>query len=709
MRTAKLPCLPLRNCGDDGLQRPTSVTSPARSPQPEQRFADDGLGRRTSRALGAAIWLTAWASGAATTAVPGGVQVTDDRLVATQEWGGETTAYGLYADGRRRTEKRFANAWPVDVETTAGATKEWRYEYQHGLGALTGLVDVGGSETTTYEVDEEGRTTKQTEGGVSTAYGFDTDGRLVSATRPGLTAAYEYDALGLRRRATVTTTPPTGPPSSSTRSWVWGDADGEEEVGEEDADGVQLTARVAGFVVGQGVYRFQHDGLGSVIRQTSAGLDATAQYTAFGTRSGSVPTAVGFTGHRVEEALGLSYAEQRWLDSRTGLFRTVDPVFGDIHRPESLMTWGYANGNPMRFVDLDGREISEDPLQVFAEGLSDMFQVLIGGKTVNPCAGTGETGAGCRGVWAPPKAMPGGLVGGALREASLRELPVEKDATEASRAGMEVGGGLVPLVGPAQRMATGETVTGQPLEWTDPHAPFGLGDRTIAAIEFVADAAPIVAEAVEAEKALRLEISTAKVIKPRLRSKLPAKPSLLERLDAWVSEAMPQPVVQGAGAGGPGVSMRPEPPEPANVVFTKGNGKAEAAAPTPSDVKSTSQSGSGKSQAGVNGGAKAASAVAAPAKSGETTATKAGKAAHKNYGTALGGQYETEVTLPSGKRADAVHKTLPEVRELKPDNPRAIRKGQKQVDAYAKELEANDPLKRAWRGVVDTYTPPKKP
>jgi hypothetical protein len=94
---------------------------------------------------------------------------------------------------------------------------------------------------------------------------------------------------------------------------------------------------------------------------------------------------------------------------------------------------------------------------------------------------------------------------------------------------------------------------------------------------------------------------------------------------------------------------------------------------------------------------------------GETAATKAGRAAHKNYGTALGGEYETEVTLPSGKRVDAVHETLPEVRELKPDNPRAVQRGQKQVDAYARELESMDPQGRTWTGTVDTYQAPKKP
>lgn len=46
-----------------------------------------------------------------------------------------------------------------------------------------------------------------------------------------------------------------------------------------------------------------------------------------------------------------------------------------------------------------------------------------------------------------------------------------------------------------------------------------------------------------------------------------------------------------------------------------------------------------------------------------------------------------EFTLPSGRRADAVNLRMREVVELKPNNPRAIAGGQRQLEAYARELE----------------------
>jgi hypothetical protein len=58
--------------------------------------------------------------------------------------------------------------------------------------------------------------------------------------------------------------------------------------------------------------------------------------------------------------------------------------------------------------------------------------------------------------------------------------------------------------------------------------------------------------------------------------------------------------------------------------------------------------------------------------------------------------------LPSGKRPDAINYDKRNVRELKPDNPRAIRLGQKQVEGYRQELEQDG---STWTSNVDTYQP----
>ena len=93
--------------------------------------------------------------------------------------------------------------------------------------------------------------------------------------------------------------------------------------------------------------------------------------------------------------------------------------------------------------------------------------------------------------------------------------------------------------------------------------------------------------------------------------------------------------------------------------------------------------------------------LAKSATSGENEYAKAGREAHKNHDPGPG--YEKEVTLPSGRRADVVNQKKATVRELKPNNPRAIRKGQRQVEKSRQELQRSDPKQRVWKGRVDTY------
>jgi hypothetical protein len=91
------------------------------------------------------------------------------------------------------------------------------------------------------------------------------------------------------------------------------------------------------------------------------------------------------------------------------------------------------------------------------------------------------------------------------------------------------------------------------------------------------------------------------------------------------------------------------------------------------------------------------------AKNGETAATKAGREAHKSYEPGPG--FQKEVELPSGKRADAVNFETKTVKELKPNNQRAIKRGEKQVEGYKNELQNTSGGK--WTGKVETYGPKK--
>jgi hypothetical protein len=89
-------------------------------------------------------------------------------------------------------------------------------------------------------------------------------------------------------------------------------------------------------------------------------------------------------------------------------------------------------------------------------------------------------------------------------------------------------------------------------------------------------------------------------------------------------------------------------------------------------------------------------------KSGETNATKTGREAHDNYQP--GAEYKVDrkdTGLENGKFPDAVDDVNDIVRELKPNNKRKIREGEKQVRGYADQLEKQ--TGRKFKTVVDTY------
>lgn len=80
-------------------------------------------------------------------------------------------------------------------------------------------------------------------------------------------------------------------------------------------------------------------------------------------------------------------------------------------------------------------------------------------------------------------------------------------------------------------------------------------------------------------------------------------------------------------------------------------------------------------------------------------ALRKGQQAHKDRQYPEG--FEKEVRLPSGKRMDAYNRETKEIIELKPNNPRAIKQGEKQVEGYCREC--NQVNGSGHTGRVETY------
>jgi RHS repeat-associated protein len=72
---------------------------------------------------------------------------------------------------------------------------------------------------------------------------------------------------------------------------------------------------------------------------------------------------VGYTGHVEDDDLGLVYMQARYYDPVIGRFYSNDPV-GFIGNPHSFNRYAYANNNPYKYVDPDGR-LPVIPIVVF--------------------------------------------------------------------------------------------------------------------------------------------------------------------------------------------------------------------------------------------------------------------------------------------------------------------------------------------------------
>ena len=128
---------------------------------------------------------------------------------------------------------------------------------------------------------------------------------------------------------------------------------------------------------------------------------ATSPYAGEGWETAAGGKEAGFTGHRIESALGLTYAKRRWLDSSTGTWLSRDDIGAGsyVMRPNELNPWQYAAGNPTRLTDPSGRYVDwglfegMEMQDAVVEGTSD--QALVDQTTRGIAGGVGALGGLC--------------------------------------------------------------------------------------------------------------------------------------------------------------------------------------------------------------------------------------------------------------------------------------------------------------------------
>lgn len=101
------------------------------------------------------------------------------------------------------------------------------------------------------------------------------------------------------------------------------------------------------------------DALGSVVAESDANGNVIKRYDyePYGAVvGGEVTDGPGYTGHVSDQATGLSYMQQRYMDPQLGMFLSVDPVVAYDQPVNQFNRYRYANSNPYKFTDPDGGE-----------------------------------------------------------------------------------------------------------------------------------------------------------------------------------------------------------------------------------------------------------------------------------------------------------------------------------------------------------------
>jgi len=128
--------------------------------------------------------------------------------------------------------------------------------------------------------------------------------------------------------------------------------------------GSLIATRTRNITSGAIATKYQHtDALGSPVAVTneSGQVIERTQWEPFGAAIGKPDyQGVGYTGHVMDGATGLTYMQQRYYDPGIGRFLSVDPVTADGNGGGNFNRYWYANNNPYKFTDPDGRASCAD-------------------------------------------------------------------------------------------------------------------------------------------------------------------------------------------------------------------------------------------------------------------------------------------------------------------------------------------------------------
>ena len=227
-----------------------------------------------------------------------------------------------------------------------------RYDYD-GSNRLTVVRNAGGAAIIGLGYDVQGNLSIKNGQG----YQFDFGNRLRVATS---LERYRYDGHGRRSSAIDAGSGKNRHylySQGGALAYLWDQATGERTQYIQLAGSLVAARKVAGS--GAVSVRYQHtDALGSPVAETNeqAAVVLRTAYTPYGASIGAATDGVGYTGHVMDGSTGLTYMQQRYYDPIIGRFLSIDPITAYSNPVGAFNRYWYANNNPYKFTDPDGRQ-----------------------------------------------------------------------------------------------------------------------------------------------------------------------------------------------------------------------------------------------------------------------------------------------------------------------------------------------------------------
>lgn len=217
-----------------------------------------------------------------------------------------------------------------------------------------------GSATIDFGYDSRGNMASQS--GVT--YDFDMDNRLRSAS--GQLTAIVYDGNGRRVLDRAPGKSGSSRLSVYTREgrlvYTYNQRNATEKFHHYLGSRLIVTDQIS-TKTGHREDRYHHtDSLASPVATTdeAARIIEATEYNPFGgVISRPLRDGVGFAGHVEDVQTGLNYMQQRYYSPAIGRFLSADPVNVKTRDASGFNRYFYAENNPYRFVDPDGRESRE--------------------------------------------------------------------------------------------------------------------------------------------------------------------------------------------------------------------------------------------------------------------------------------------------------------------------------------------------------------